>query len=64
MDQEETEFSIKIVEQHNRFGLMVGKGFHALSNFKLDLNVEVTIKRNRIVMWFEYPWICVHHNDV
>lgn len=38
---EEMECATNVVERSNRFGLLSGKSFRTLSNFKLDIDEEV-----------------------
>ena len=46
---EEMEFATNVVERSNRFGLLSGKFFRTLSNFKLDIDEEVLDTKDNIL---------------
>ena len=43
------ECAINVVERSNRFGLLSGKTFRTLSNFKLDIDEEVLDMKDNIL---------------
>ena len=47
--QEEMECATNVVDHSNRFGLLSGKSFRTLSNFKLDIDKEVLDTKDNIL---------------
>lgn len=48
-EREGIECAINVVERSNRFGVMSGKTFRTLSNFKLDIDEEILDTKDNVL---------------